>query len=190
MSSCFRVVESMSFQSPFLRFPLLPQQTVAQKKIYQRNSLSEHDLAWLILHYRRDRPADSTPDWMVSHALDVVGVTESHKSTMLGLPARELRKQYLKWVADCLSAESEPVIALPTPSKPSPSTPDQPFSEILPDWFRKTCADLAPLTSKDPSKHAYAAVVTRVAVLWDSSAVSLSCCDGRSFAQRFRNPRK
>lgn len=134
-------------------------------------------MAWLVIHYPRAQVSPDAPDWTLAHALDVAGVPAEAKAVMLAVPLHEVRNLYSRWLAETWHKGANPVQPV-TPEKPPvpkpnpPVTPEKPLVRENPDWFKKTCADLAPkVIGADSPQHVLHAVVQRASTLWDNNSV-------------------
>lgn len=80
------------------RYPIPPSLTFEGKGTRLISRLSDVDKAVLTLNYARRKPHPKAPDWTISHAADVLGITgELREKIVPAEDARDIRRYYTKW---------------------------------------------------------------------------------------------
>ncbi|KAH8099648.1 hypothetical protein BXZ70DRAFT_240518 [Cristinia sonorae] len=158
-----------------------------QTAVFPNSSLSDRDKALMVVNYPLPQLNSNAPRWTLSHALSVLGVPEYYKHSMLAARPADVRKQYAIWLAN-------EILMIPGYIPPKPQLPDWPAGDEdtpdeIPEWFSKTCSDLAThlrAESEDRTSSMVAfAVMTRSTLLWDNgSTITYSYLGGNSTQQK------
>ena len=175
----------VSRTSIVVRFPILAAQTTKKTQVPQ-NGLSDRDKAWLVVHYPRADHAGK--EWTLDRSLEKLSVSPTSRESMLkDKVIHEVRQRYYQWLVDRILNVPEP--APPPAPNPQPIPPPQPVvdpdptprpqpppldpTDLVPDWFKKTCADLLNARKEKgaPRPDHHYAVMSRSDLLWPNGEV-------------------
>lgn len=140
----------------FYSLPLSAQQTTTGVAIPHVDTISEHDMAWLTIHYP---PWDPKRPEIIDHALTIVGVPKERRDQMSKTDIPLLRKQYAEWWAEQVVGEDVYGRALGRKTKDL-------------DWFQRTCADLVDVVD-GARRTGIDTVMKKADLLWSNHQVRI-----------------
>ena len=147
--------------------------TIKHEAIVPGTALSDHDKAFMVINYPRARLDPAAREWTLSHALDVMGVPNVERHSMLFARPEDVRKQFAIWKAQqAILLASDNSIELPREDEGGMQDEE---GADYPSWFRRACADLLRRKAVDEDQDTPGMVARAVFSssdnLWDNESV-------------------